>query len=82
MTVTERAFGDGVSYIESIPDEVEDSIIGYQRGYAAARRGQLINSTIYRMTKEFRSSYLDGYYSYRSEATRYHRAESISENED
>ena len=82
MTVTERSFGNGVSCIESIPDEVDDAITGYQRGYAAARRGQLINSTIYRMAKEFRESYLDGYYAYRSEATRYHRREILTETED
>jgi hypothetical protein len=73
MSCHEVSTGNCTSRVEN----TDDGIGGYDRGvilgYAAARRGQKINSTIYKLDHDLRGGYLDGYADYQYEATRYHR---------
>jgi len=73
MTCKEIQDGGGVSHILSIADDEDDYDTGYVRGYAASRRGQKINSTIYALNQNLRNGYLEGYRDYQDDAMRFHR---------
>lgn len=75
MTIVhEVSDGPGISHIGSEDDGKGDDLInGYELGHEAARRGDLICMTIYRMSHTFRDGYLLGYECYKAEAVRFHR---------
>ena len=75
MGCKEVPMGNGSSRIENTADDEgwDEFDRGYALGYAAARRGQKINSTIYILDHNFRSGYLDGYTEYQDSAIRFHR---------
>ena len=81
MTVREIHDGKYVSHSEASDDGRDPFLEGYESGFEAARRGDLICTTIYRISKAFRDGYLLGYDCYKSQATRFHRRDSGEDNE-
>jgi len=81
MTVKEIHDGKYVSHSENSDNGRDPFLEGYESGHEAARRGELISTTIYKIDKGFRDGYLLGYDCYNSQATRYHRRDSGEDNE-
>lgn len=82
MTVHEIHYGNGVSGVGSISEDADDYTRGYAYGHAAARRGQPVNPTIHRLSKTFRTGYLDGYDLYRFETRRFYRLDTVADSDD